>query len=215
MRATKGKTKQPKKIGNKNIMATSTMLKQLSIAAGAAILSFGFSEAAFAAGFTGAYSADNWQLTNRRTNGYVDTSGAPDSILQIGGNAAENNFLSSRGQTRYTTTAAGSGSVSFDWNYSTNDHANRDPFGVVLNGIFTRLTLPEGNRQSGSYSFNVLKGDIFGFGIQTVDNRYGAGQVQISNFNAPKDVPEPITGLVLAAGMGGAALRRAKKSKQN
>jgi hypothetical protein len=30
-----------------------------------------------------------------------------------------------------------------------------------------------------------------------------------------KEVPEPITGLVLAAGMGGAALRRAKKSKKS
>ena len=194
-------------------MATSTMLKQLSIAAGAAILSFGFGEAAFAAGFTGAYSADNWQLTNQKADGYVDTSGAPDSILQIGGN----NGSGSSGTTLYSTTAAGSGSVSFDWNYSTNDvdGPTWDPFGVVLNGIFTQLTSEVGKQQLGSYSFNVLKGDIFGFAIKTTDNRFGAGQVAISNFKAPKDVPEPITGLVLAAGMGGAALRRAKKSKQN
>jgi hypothetical protein len=39
--------------------------------------------------------------------------------------------------------------------------------------------------------------------------------VRTTTSSKSQEVPEPITGLVLAAGMGGAALRRAKKSKQN
>jgi len=188
------------------------MVQKLSLAtASAALLSFGVGEAAFAIGFEGAYDPTNWTLTNSNANGYVNTSNAPDSILEIGGN----NGSGWGGQTLYTTTAAGSGLVSFDWNYSTSDWSSYyDPFGVVLNGSFTQLTNNNaGISQLGSYSFNVSQGDNFGFGIKTVDNAFGSGKVEISNFSAP--VPEPITGLVLAAGMGGAALSRAKKAKKS
>ncbi len=185
-------------------------VQKLSLAtASAALLSFGVGEAAFAIGFEGAYDPTNWTLTNNNANGYVDTSNAPDSILQIGGD----NGSGWGGQTLYTTSAAGSGLVSFDWNYSTSDwNSSWDPFGTVLNGNFTQLTSGFSTNESGSYSFNVSQGDNFGFGIKTVDNVIGSGKVKISNFSAP--VPEPITGLVLAAGMGGAALSRAKKAKK-
>jgi hypothetical protein len=209
MRVTKGKEKFPTKNtqhGARNIMTTSTMLKQLSLAtAGAAMLSFGMGEAAFAFGFTGAYDVTNWEFTNNNADGYVDVSGAPGSIFQMGGNNGSGSF----GETLFTTTAVHTAFINFDWDYYTSDAPGFDSFGVVLNDIYTELT---DYNASDSYQFKVAKGDTFGFAIKTDDNVFGSGAVTISNFDA-QDVPEPITGLVLAAGLGGAALRRAKSKK--
>jgi hypothetical protein len=57
-----------------------------------------------------------------------------------------------------------------------------------------------------------------GWWEKTVDG-YNVGISGGATFNiaaqTSTDVPEPITGLVVAAGLGGVALRRAKKSKQS
>ncbi|MDY7014870.1 MAG: PEP-CTERM sorting domain-containing protein [Cyanobacteriota bacterium] len=155
-------------------------------------------------GFQGDYSPRNFTLNNINADGSVDPSNAPDSILLTGGNNGSGNF----GQTSYITTAAATGTVMFDFSYNSFnvDGPSFDPFGIVLNGLFTQLTNNAGSdAQNGTFSFNVELGDTFGFAIQTVDNVFGSAQVEISNFKAPgASVPEPASflSLVAVAGLG-------------
>lgn len=165
---------------------------------------------ASAVGFGGEYDPSNWDLTNNNADGFVDTSNAPSSITLTGGDNGSGFF----GQTSYTSAAAGDGLVNFDWSYNTQDvdGPSFDPFGYVVNNSFVQLTNDSGpNFQSDSASFNVTEGDIFGFAVQTDDNILGPASATISNFSAPKDVPEPTTtiGLLVLGTLGtGAALKR-------
>ncbi len=149
-------------------------------------------------------------MSNSNADGSVNTSGAPASISLTGG---DNNSNSS-GTTSYTTTAAAAGTVTFNWNYSTDDAVTSfDPFGYLLNGSFTQVTNDGGGVvQNGTSTFNVLAGDSFGFRISTNDNIAGRGSVTISNFSAPApvpaSVPEPSTVLsFLVLGGLGAGLK--------
>ncbi|QGZ92619.1 PEP-CTERM sorting domain-containing protein [Microcystis aeruginosa FD4] len=179
-------------------------------------------------GFQDAYAPINWTLTNSNADGFVDTTGAPASISLTGGD----NGSGSSGTTDYTTTAAAAGTVTFDWDYSTQDalvdslcsnlpNGFCDPFIVLVNGVGTIPLNPSGGRtQSGTSTFNVLAGDSFGFVIVTADNSSGRGSVTISNFSAPgpmapppTSVPEPSTVLsLLVLGGLGAGLKYLKRN---
>ena len=174
---------------------------------GAAVVALGAVDSAQAFGFTGAYAPSNWTLSNDNTNGYVDTSNAPSSISIIGGNQGEEAGFGF-GQTTYTTTALIGGLLSFNWSYGTADwDPSWDPFGFVLNGAFTQLTNSSGpNGQSGAFSTTLAQGDIFGFGINTVDNAFGSGNATISDFAAP--VPEPVSTLGMLIGTGAMLMRK-------
>ncbi len=161
-------------------------------------------------GFQTPYAPINWTFANSNADGFVNTGGAPASISLTGGN---NDSVIS-GTTNYTTTAAAAGTVTFNWNYSTNDSDGpfSDPFGYLLNGSFTQVTNDEGDVvQNGTSTFNVLAGDSFGFRIFTRDNLFGRASVTISNFSAPgpmapppTSVPEPSTvlSLLVLGGLG-------------
>jgi hypothetical protein len=101
----------------------------------------------------------------------------------------------------------------FDWNYSTLDEPFFDPFDSLLNGNFTQLTNNGGGSpQNGTYMFNVLAGDIFGFRVATVDNIGGRATATISNFKAPTPVPEPTSVIsLLALGALGAGIKGLKR----
>ena len=190
-------------------MTTSTLMKKLSMATvGAAVVALGAVDSAQAFGFTGAYAPSNWTLSNNNTNGYVDTSNAPSSITIIGGDLGGVGF----GQTTYTTTALIGGLLSFNWSYGPADwDPGSDPFGFVLNGAFTQLTNSSGpNGQSGAFSTTLAQGDIFGFGINTVDNVANPANATISDFAAP--VPEPTSTLGMLIGVG-AMLKRKQQQK--
>ncbi len=145
------------------------------------------------AAFINPYGVSNWTLTNTNADGFVDTSSAPNQITLSGGNKG---ILSGIGRTDYTTTAIGSGQVSFSWNYSTQDFfSSLDPFRFVLNNTVTNIfpnNILNAFQKSGSGTFTttVAQGDVFGFRVAT-GNGGGRGSVTISNFNAP--VPEPST----------------------
>jgi hypothetical protein len=187
-------------------MTTSTLMKKLSMATvGAAVVALGAVDSAQAFGFTGAYAPSNWTLSNNNTNGYVDTSNAPSSITIIGGNQGGSGF----GQTTYTTTALIGSLISFNWSYGTADVDGPfwDPFGFVLNGAFIQLTDDFGPYgQSGSFSTTLAQGDIFGFGINTVDNAFGPANATISDFASP--VPEPVSTLGMLIGAGAMLMRK-------
>jgi hypothetical protein len=188
-------------------MAKPTLMKKLSMATvGAAVVALGAVDSAQAFGFTGAYAPSNWTLSNNNTNGYVDISNAPSSISIIGGD--DERKLGSAGQTTYTSTALIGGLLSFNWSYVTADAIPFfDPFGFVLNGAFTQLTNnSEPNGQSGAFSTTLAQGDIFGFGINTIDNVFGRGNATISDFAAP--VPEPVSTLGMLIGAGAMLMRK-------
>lgn len=185
-------------------MTTLTLIKKLSMATvGSAVVALGAVDSAQAFGFTGAYAPSNWTLSNyNNANGYVDTSNAPSSISIIGGDGDNGDGGNFDGRTTYTTTALIGGLFSFNWSYGTDDwNPSFDPFGFVLNGAFTQLTNDSGpNEQSGTFSTTLAQGDIFGFGINTVDSVEGPGYATISDFAAP--VPEPVSTLGMLIGVG-------------
>ena len=191
-------------------MTVTTVSLTLAAASGAS--------AATVFGFQTPYAPINWTFTNSNADGSVNTGGAPASISLTGGN----NFSNSSGTTNYTTTAAAAGTVTFNWNYSTNDIGPLfDPFGYLLNGSFTQVTNDGGGVvQNGTSTFNVLAGDSFGFRIFTIDNTSGRASVTISNFSAPgpmapppTSVPEPSTVLsLLVLGGLGAGLKYLKRN---
>ena len=88
-----------------------------------------------------------------------------------------------------------------------------DPFGYLLNGAFTKLTSDGGGlTQSGSASFSVLSGDVFGFRQNTWDSIFGRASTTISNFNGPTaaaSVPGPLP--ILGVGAAFAYSRRLRR----
>jgi hypothetical protein len=71
-------------------------------------------------------------------------------------------------------------------------------FGYVLNGEFADLSSKTSAIQSGSNSFVVKTGDVFGFAGYAVDNFGGPSTSYVFNFMAP--VPEVGTLAMWATG---------------
>ncbi len=87
------------------------------------------------------------------------------------------------GNTDFTVAVTADETVSFDWDYSTDDGAAFDGFGYLLNGVFTELTDQAGaNNQTGNTSVTLVTGDVFGFRSASVDGLFGASTTVISNF---------------------------------
>ena len=141
--------------------------------------------------FAGDYAPGNW-TQSIGGDGSIDTSGAPASIILRGADDGSGNDVN----TDFTIAAPTGGTVSFNWNFSTLDHSAFDDFGYLLNGAFTQLTNNGGSRnQSGSASFLVLTGDVFGFRQNSEDSDFGRASTTISNFDgptAPASVPGPL-----------------------
>ncbi|TVP61409.1 MAG: PEP-CTERM sorting domain-containing protein [Nodularia sp. (in: Bacteria)] len=195
-------------------MANVNVLAKLSLAtAGAAVVALSVAGTAQASsGFAGSYDPTNWNFNNTNANGFVNTTGAPASITITGGN----NGSGQPGQTAYTTTAAASGLVSFDWSYETDDldGSSFDPFFFLLDGVFTQISV-NGlfDTQTGMFSQFVNEGNTFGFAVNTTDNALGAASATISNFHAPQAVPEP-TSMIGILGLGAFGVTSLRKRKQ-
>jgi hypothetical protein len=111
--------------------------------------------------FAGDYAPANW-TQSIQPDGSIDTSNAPASITLSGANDDSGGSKN----TDFTIAAPFGGTVSFDWAYSSEDRdgPRYDPFGYLLNGDFTQLIVDGGGQvQSGSASFSVLAGAVFGF----------------------------------------------------
>jgi hypothetical protein len=145
-------------------------------------------QAALISGFQGPYDPANWTLETNGGTGSVNTSGAPNSIVLTGSDSNSGSQV----LTNFTTSAANSGFVSFQWSYSTSDGPQYDRFGYILNGLSTEITdRGGGTSQSGTLSFAVATADVFGFSIDAIDDCCGFGSVTLSSFNAPAPVPVP------------------------
>ena len=90
----------------------------------------------------------------------------------------------SAGNTFYSTTASMSGTVSVDWLFNNTDASfGFDYVGYIVNGAWTNVSTYSG---SGTISFNVNQGDVYGFGVRTTDGSLGPGFAEFTNF-----VPTP------------------------
>lgn len=158
--------------------------------------------------FAGDYAPGNW-TQSIGGDGSIDTSGAPASISLDGADDGSGDPAN----TDFTIAAPTAGLVSFDWNFSTADGPFFDPFGYLLNGAFTQLTNDAGSQtQSGTASFSVLTGQVFGFRQNSSDSQIGRASTTISNFNgptAPASVPGPLP--ILGVGAAFAYSRRLRR----
>jgi hypothetical protein len=142
-------------------------------------------------GFQGTYAPTNWSNLNTNSNGTVNTALAPASITMTSGT----NNSNSSGNTNYSKAIGCSGTVTFNWSYSTADFAFADYPTYSINGG-TSVTFPGFNTggassQTGTASIPVSAGDIITLQAYTLDNDGTPGTIIISNFTAPAP---PITG---------------------
>ena len=153
--------------------------------------------------FAGYYAPANWTQTIQ-PDGSINTGGAPASITLTGADNGGDNK-----NTDFTIAAPSAGTVSFDWSYSTADISSGwDPFGYLLNGAFIKLTNDGVANQSGSASFSVLAGDVFGFRQNSFDSIFGRASTTISNFNVAVPGPLPLLGAGAAFGWSRQLRRR-------
>lgn len=122
----------------------------------------------------------------------------------------------------YFTVAETNGFVSGDFSYLTFDEdGGFDPAGYFVNSNLTQLSDDslttfdgEGPIQFGSFSFNVMTGDTWGFYINATDNCCGASEFSVNATFEPGVVPEPASWAMLIAGFGlvGASMRRRRSA---
>jgi hypothetical protein len=146
-----------------------------------------FAPLSASADFIGPYDVANWTTT---LNGEppaggstIDTSDAPASITFLGGDSGcITDFGVFECTIDFTIAAAGSGNVSFDWNYQTFD-VDGPGFELwgFLDGVFTQLSDSSGpNVQSGSETFLLAAGNIFGFRLNCTDCILGPANITVS-----------------------------------
>jgi hypothetical protein len=187
-------------------MTTASISKKQALAyavAGAATLG---TTATAQADFSGPYDHANWTFTQAGNSSFASTL----TTLTLTGSSNGTTF---NALTTYSIAADADGTVSFDWDYTSNDTGGYDYGGFYVNGAFTTLAF-NSTQGNGTFSTNVSQGDNIGFWVFSVDSISGAGVLNISNFSGPVAVPEPGSLGLLALGTVGGALgfRRRRRS---
>lgn len=158
--------------------------------------------------FSGLYSHPWWFDVTVPTS-TASWAGDENSLTIVGNNI---NNGSAPDYARYTHWAEADGLVSFDWLYTSIDQGQFDHGGYMINGVRTELADNSQAPASGSVSFNVVTGDIFGFYVYSADGQEGPGILQITHFSAPVPVPEPATMTCLGLGLTAIIAKRRRKS---
>ena len=149
------------------------------------------------AAFDGDYALDNWTLTTGGDGSVSPSSGSASSITLTGNSSPDPGF------TDYTVGVTASGTLSFDWTYSSTDLATFDTGGYVLNGARTDLALGFPSAIAMTVSIAVNAGDIFGFYVESFDGIGDPGILTVNNFNAPPAVvPVPAAAWLFGSALG-------------
>ena len=188
------------------------------------------------AGFIDYYDVSNWTQTESEGLIFLPTPNLPTSTgstadlplapvsISMTSSDIEMAITDTPVNKDFTIAASEDGLVGFEWDYHTNDLFGPywDPFGYLLNGVFTKLTVDSGEFsltdpvvQSNSVLFAVMMGDVFGFRAHSTDSRFGPATTVISNFNffnSMIPVPEPSTLVLLGSGLAGLVAWRKKKT---
>jgi len=157
------------------------------------------------ASFIGSYAFANFTLTNQFADGSAQTPDGGLSVILTGGNTGSG--LS--GTTDLFITAAGTGTVHFQYSYFSIDVPHFDIAGFLVDGTFMPLTDTSGD--IGVASFSIAQGHTFGFRVATMDNLGEPGILTVSDFGAPSvssAAPEPVTWPLVAAAIFAAVWRR-------
>ncbi len=187
--------------GKGSILMTWARMKFMALAGVAALLMLGFSSVAQGDSlFYGDYSVSDWTTTLTNSDGSVNTSGAPGSVLLTGGN----NLTDAAGTTLFSITVPADTVLTFDWTYTTDDTggAYYDPAGYEIDGTKTQLS-PVGSLQgfteSGVTTVDLTAGETFAFYVYTRDNEGGAATLDISTGSVP--APEPSSLIMLGSAL--------------
>ena len=150
-----------------------------------------------------AAAADVFTLSNSNADGFFTQSGSGYALT--GGN----NGSGTSGSTLLTASAGSSVRYSGTFQYSTSDDPGYDFAGYTVNGTRTQLAAANGAR--GSFSFDVARGDTYGFYVDTADNIGGAGTLSVTP-SAASAGPEPTSWAMMIVGFGlvGGTLRRSR-----
>lgn len=141
------------------------------------------------AGFVFDFAPRNtFQVINTNADGSVT---AQSNLISLTGG---NNGSGLAGTTDYVATALASGTLNFNWTYSSLDLPTLDFAGYLLSNNFFPLADTDG--QSGTGTFAVNTGDKFGFRVGTADNTGEPGVLTVTPV-AGNAVPEPRTTFIL------------------
>ena len=119
-------------------------------------------------GEDGTYTIDPLDLIGTMPSTY--------NVITIG----SDNQSGTAGTTDLTVDVTEAASLSFDWDYVSEDVPGFDSFGYLVNGTYTALT--DGSVTSGSAMVDVLPGDVFGFRSESTDGLFGSSTTTITNF---------------------------------
>jgi hypothetical protein len=140
--------------------------------------------------FSDHYAPGNWN-TAPGSVGSIDWSGAPGTLIVNGGD----NGTGDIGFIDITIASNVTGTISFNWSYSSLDSRMLDEALYVNNSVYFPLSSTSGS--SGFVSFAVNVGDVIGFSVETDDNLGGRGELTITNFSAvPESSSMALTGIV-------------------
>jgi hypothetical protein len=158
---------------------------------------------ATANGSFGAWTGSYVDSTFANTTLTLNTSAAPSGLNLSYATVADTALGDlSTDSFKFTTIAANSGLVSFNYNYVADPAGLQSVFSFVLNSSETLIASTASSNSS--FSLAVNAGDTFGFRlIDGSPYQFGSGSssVSITSFSAP--VPEPSSLSMLAAGFVG------------
>ncbi len=136
--------------------------------------------------FNGGYAPAKWTISKTPgSNGSMDVSAAPASIMLSGSDSIDGN----NEDLDFVITVTSAGNWGFSWSYRTyDDHPVFDEAGVLVNGVFTVLTNASSSvGQSGNYLGGFVNaGTVIGFRVRATNNIGGYASFTISNFSAPQ-----------------------------
>ena len=150
------------------------------------------------------YPLSSFASLNTNADGVAVSSNGGIAVTITGGN----NGSGLTGSTDLFTTATAGGTIAFHYVYASMDEPGFDWAGYFVGDQFTQVADTDG--ETGSASFAVALGDVFGFRVVTFDNTQEPGVFTVSDFSqnstgagagAGAGVPEPYTVTLVAAAL--------------